>query len=115
MTELCIELRRLRDFALAGRQQGVLSVFFISEVIEYNVRHDRGDNLDFPAPDAGFYRPKKQVISHDRQENGGKDLGEGQVRGLIERRKIRGGSPSWVSDSLHLRHPWTEECDWRTR
>ena len=39
-------------------QQGVLSVFFITEVIEYIVRHDRRDNLNFPAPDTGFYMPK---------------------------------------------------------
>ena len=41
----------------------------------------------------GFYRPKKHVISHDRQENGRRDSGEGQVRGLINRRKISGGPP----------------------
>ena len=34
-----------------------------------------------------------QVISHEGQENGGRDSGDGQVRGLIDRRKIRGGSP----------------------
>ena len=34
-----------------------------------------------------------QVISHEGQENGGRDSGDGQVRGLIDRRKIRGGPP----------------------
>ena len=32
-------------------------------------------------------------MSHERQEIGGTDSGESQVRGLIDRRKIRGGSP----------------------
>ena len=41
----------------------------------------------------GFCRPKKHVISHDRQEIGVRDSGESQVRGLIDRRKIEGGAP----------------------
>ena len=63
----------------------------------------------------GFCRPKKHVISHDRQEIGVRDSGESQVRGLIDRRKIRGGPPPWVPDSLHPHYPWTEHGDWRTR
>ena len=47
--------------------------------------------MNFPALDTGFYRRKKHVISHDRQEIGGRDSGEGQVRGLIDSRKIRDG------------------------
>ena len=85
---------------------------------------------------------KKHVISHDRQESGGKDSGDGQVRGfyrpkntwyhmivrrLVEGTQVRvrwgvwwagGGSgvdPPWVLDSLPPRHPWNEDCDWRTR
>ena len=58
-------------------QQGILVLVFITKVIQIIVRHDRGDNFEFPAPDTGFYGPKKHVISHDRQEIGEKDSGEG--------------------------------------
>ena len=57
-------------------QQGILVIVFVTKVIQEVVRHDGGNNLNFPAPDAGFYRPKKHVISHERQENGGRDSGD---------------------------------------
>ena len=61
-------------------QQGILVIVFVTKVIQEVVRHDGGNNLNFPAPDAGFYRPKKQVISHDRQQIGRRDSGAGQMR-----------------------------------
>ena len=59
--------------------------------------HERQENGGRDSGDGqvrGFCRPKKHVISHDRQENGGRDSGEGQVRGLMGRRRIRGGPPN---------------------
>ena len=56
--------------------QSILVIVFVTKVIQEVVRHDGGNNLNFPAPDAGFYRPKKHVISHERQENGGRDSGD---------------------------------------
>ena len=61
--------------------------------------HERQENGGRDSGDGqvrGFCRPKKHVISHDRQEIGGRDSGESQVRGLIDRKKIRGGPPPWV-------------------
>ena len=39
-------------------QQGILFVVLVTKVIQEVVCHDRGDNLNFPASDAGFYRLK---------------------------------------------------------
>ena len=39
-------------------QQGILVIVFVTKVIQEVVRHDEGDNLNFPALGAGFYRPK---------------------------------------------------------
>ena len=39
-------------------------------------------------------------------------IGEAQVRGLIDRRKIRGGPPMGTRFPPPL-HPWTESGDWR--
>lgn len=44
-------------------QKGILSIFFITKVIEYIVCHGGGDNLNFPARDTGFYRPKASDIT----------------------------------------------------
>ena len=74
-------------------QQGVLSVFFITEVIQDFVRHGGGDKFEFSRARHRLLQTGKHVISHDRQEMGGRDSGEGQMRGLIDRRKIRGGPP----------------------
>ena len=60
------------------------------------ISHERQENGGRYSGDGqvrGFCRPKKHVISHDRQEIGGRDSVEGQVRGLIDRRKIRDGPP----------------------
>ena len=70
-------------------QQGILVKVFVTKVIQEVVRHDGENKLKVPAPDAGFYRPKKhvmsrerQAISHERQESGGRNSGDGQVRGF---------------------------------
>ena len=46
--------------------------------------HERQENGGRDSGDGqvrGFYRPKKKhVIAHDRQENGRRDSGEGQMR-----------------------------------
>ena len=45
--------------------------------------HDRQENGGRDSGDGqvrGFHRPKNHVISHDRQEIGGRDSGEGQGR-----------------------------------
>ena len=39
-------------------QQGIFSVVFVTKAIQEVVSHDGGDNLNFPVPDAGFYRLK---------------------------------------------------------
>ena len=47
------------------------------------IPHERQENGRRDSGDGqvrGFYRPKKHVISHDRQEIGGRDSGEGQMR-----------------------------------
>ena len=54
------------------------SIVLVTVRIPRVFRHDGGDNLNFPAPDAGFYRPKKHVIK--RTGIGGLDSGESQVR-----------------------------------
>ena len=118
MTQLCIELHPLHNLAPAASsanglhgelkegttggaashlfppvkrsvQQAILVIVFITKVIQEFVRHNGGDNLNFPAPDSGFYRPKKHVRSHDRQENGGRDSGDGQVGGFYRPKKTR--------------------------
>ena len=54
-------------------QQGILVIVFVTKVIQAVIRHDGGNNLKFPAPDAGFY---KHVISHERHENGVRESGD---------------------------------------
>ena len=105
MTQLRIELRPLHHIApaassakrlhgeLKGRasggaasqlfppvkrlvQQSILVIVFVTKVIQEVVCHDGGNSLNFPGADAGFYRPKKHVKSHERQENGGRDSGD---------------------------------------
>ena len=44
----------------------------------------------------------------------GGDSGDGQVRGMIDCRKIRGGPPHGYR-FFHPRQAWTEHYDWRTR
>ena len=47
------------------------------------ISHERQENGGRDSGDSqarGFYRPKKHVISHDRQEIGRRDSGEGPMR-----------------------------------
>ena len=45
-------------------QQSILLIV-VTEMIPGVLRHDGGKQFEFPAPDAGFYRPKKHVITHE--------------------------------------------------
>ena len=69
------------------------------------------NNLNFPRLALAFIDQKTR--DHSRTGIGGKGSGESQVRGLMDRRKIRGGPPPLGTDSLGLLWAWTEICDWR--
>ena len=63
---------------------------------KHMISHERQESGGRDSADGqvrGFCRPKQHVISQDRQENIGRDSGEGHVSGLINRRKVRGGPP----------------------